>query len=91
MTMTDDALTQRLATVTMTDSTKPMSEPESSINEPAALDNRIVCENPRPQICTRHLEPTCAFFADGSNREYGNPCEACADPKVISVARVFCE
>ena len=52
---------------------KPIEMPETATK----------CQEPRPQICTRDYRPTCAFKADGSSFVASNPCEACADKKVV--------
>lgn len=58
--------------------------------EPGALDV-ILCEQPRPQICTREYDPVCAKLNDGSIRTYATGCTSCADSKVESYTKGACE
>lgn len=44
----------------------------------------IVCEEPRPQVCTMDYRPVCGTLADGGVKTYGNGCGACGDAKVTS-------
>ena len=52
-------------------------------NEPGALDI-ILCEQPRPQICTREYDPVCATLEGGEVKTYATGCTSCADTKVTS-------
>ena len=51
-------------------------------NEPGALD-LILCEEPRPQICTREYDPVCASLLDGTLKTYSTGCTSCSDSNVI--------
>jgi hypothetical protein len=51
-------------------------------DEPGALD-LIICEEPRPQICTREYNPVCATLKDGSNRTGATGCTSCSDHEVV--------
>ncbi len=42
------------------------------------------CAEPRPQMCTREFRATCGVRRDGTRRNYGNACTACADAEVVS-------
>ena len=42
------------------------------------------CADPRPEMCTREYRATCGVRRDGTRRNYGNACTACADPDVVS-------
>ncbi len=53
------------------------------INEPGATDV-ILCEEPRPQICTREYKPVCATLQDGSSKTYATGCTSCSDSSVKS-------
>jgi len=63
---------------------------------PAAPVNKnfVMCEDPRPRICTKEYRPVCATLDTGKRcvttpcdttiqRTYSNGCSACGDPKVI--------
>lgn len=54
---------------------------KEDINEPGALD-LILCEEPRPQICTNEYNPVCARLKDGDTRTDATGCTACSDPQV---------
>ncbi len=47
------------------------------------IDGMALCPEERPQVCTLDYRPTCAQLEDGKRKEYANPCNACADPKVV--------
>ncbi len=60
------------------------------------------CTEPRPQMCTREYQPVCGLRDTGircvtepcpsiENKTYGNACDACADPDVISYSPGACE
>ena len=49
-----------------------------------------VCNEPRPQVCTREYRPVCAKLEDGSRKTYGNGCTACSDPKVMGYVDKAC-
>ena len=54
----------------------------NNYNEPGALD-LILCEEPRPQICTREYDPVCATLNDGSIKTGSTGCTSCSDPEVV--------
>ena len=54
---------------------------KNDINEPGATDV-ILCEEPRPQICTREYNPVCATLQDGSSKTYATGCTSCSDSSV---------
>ena len=55
---------------------------ESSNN--ISKDNSyILCEEPRPELCTMEYVPVCGKLIDGNLKTYGNGCSACSDKKVI--------
>ena len=60
------------------------------LNEPGALDV-ILCEEPRPQICTREYDPVCATLKDGSTRTGATGCTSCSDPAVVGYRDGACE
>jgi hypothetical protein len=57
--------------------------------DPGALD-LILCEEPRPQICTREYDPVCAKLQDGSVKTYATGCTSCADASVESYKKGAC-
>lgn len=64
-------------------------EGQDKEHEPGALD-LILCEDPRPQICTREYDPVCAKLEDGSEKTYATGCTSCADSKVTSYKKGAC-
>ena len=40
--------------------------------------SRIVCQDPRPQICTMDYSPVCGELTDGGSKTFSNGCGACA-------------
>lgn len=71
----------------------------ANIKEEAA---QTECVTPRPQFCTSEYLPVCAVRDTGvrcittpcdstEQREYGNACDACADPEVYSYVAGKCE
>jgi hypothetical protein len=66
------------------------SEEQNNINnEPGALD-LILCEEPRPQICTREYDPVCATLQDGSSKTAATGCTSCSDPAVVGYSKGAC-
>ena len=60
------------------------------LNEPGVLDI-ILCEEPRPQICTREYDPVCATLKDGSTKTGSTGCTSCSDPEVMGYKKGACE
>ena len=58
-------------------------------NEPGALD-LILCEEPRPQICTREYNPVCGTLQDGSTKTGSTGCTSCSDPDVVGYKMGAC-
>lgn len=66
------------------------SEEKQQINhEPGALD-LILCEEPRPQVCTREYDPVCAKLKDGEFRTASTGCTSCSDPEVVGYSKGAC-
>ncbi len=42
----------------------------------------ILCDEPRPQICTREYNPVCAILNDGHKDTRSTGCTACSDSAV---------
>lgn len=51
--------------------------------EPGETDV-IICQEPRPQICTREYNPVCANLSGGDTRTYATGCTSCSDSTVVS-------
>ncbi|EED34448.1 hypothetical protein NOR51B_385 [Luminiphilus syltensis NOR5-1B] len=47
-------------------------------------DGRVVCNEPRPQVCTMEYRPVCAELKAGGSKDYASGCNACADIAVIA-------
>jgi len=62
---------------------------KNDINEPGALD-LIICEEPRPQICTREYDPVCASLKDGNTKTGSTGCTACSDQEVVGYKKGAC-
>ena len=58
-------------------------------NEPGALD-LILCEEPRPQICTREYNPVCAKLHNGVSKTHSTGCTSCSDPDVVGYKMGAC-
>lgn len=65
------------------------SNEKYDINEPGALD-LILCEEPRPQICTHEYKPACAKFIDGHSKTYATGCNSCTDKAVVGYTAGSC-
>jgi len=65
------------------------SDEKNDINEPGALD-LILCEEPRPQICTREYNPVCATLNNGSTKTGSTGCTSCSDPEVVGYKMGAC-
>ena len=61
----------------------------NNYNEPGALD-LILCEEPRPQICTREYNPVCGTLQDGSTKTGSTGCTSCSDPDVVGYKMGVC-
>ncbi|MDJ0780034.1 MAG: hypothetical protein QNJ85_19360 [Gammaproteobacteria bacterium] len=52
-------------------------------DEMAMPSGAMVCEDPRPEVCTMDYRPVCGTRKDGSSETYANGCGACANPEVV--------
>jgi len=50
----------------------------------------VICEAPRPKICTREYMPVCAKLKTNVFKTYATGCTACADVNVISYTTDSC-
>jgi hypothetical protein len=55
------------------------------------MPDLVVCEEPRPQICTAIYDPVCALTADNSYKTYASDCSACGDANVSGYRPGACE
>jgi len=69
--------------------TTTSEEKNDMLNEPGALDI-ILCEEPRPQICTREYDPVCATLHDGTTITGSTGCTSCSDPQVVGYRKGAC-
>ena len=76
-----------LTAVTCTPAYKEVDEPVP--DEPGAIDI-ILCEEPRPQVCTKEYDPVCARLQDGSIRTGSTGCTSCSDPDVMGYTMGAC-
>ncbi len=53
--------------------------------------NLIICQEPRPQICTNEYNPVCARLKDGDTRTDATACTACSDPEVVGYKMGACK
>ncbi len=56
-----------------------------------SASEKIACQNPRPQICTREYNPVCATYNDGSKKTAATGCTACSDSEVTGYIAGACE
>ena len=64
-------------------------EKNDMLDEPGALDI-ILCEEPRPQVCTREYDPVCATLQDGTTKTGSTGCTSCSDPQVVGYRKGAC-
>jgi hypothetical protein len=79
------------------------TKPESSTAEVVPAEQEmIICQTPRPQVCTLNYLPVCAERDTGircitapcpstERKTYSNACSACADLKVLGYRPAKCE
>ncbi len=65
------------------------SNEKNNINEPGALD-LILCEEPRPQVCTSEYSPVCGTLQDGRTVTGSTGCTSCSDPDVVGYKMGSC-
>ncbi len=54
------------------------------------VSESTVCNEPRPQICTREYNPVCATYKNGSEKTGANGCTACSALAVVSYTPGAC-
>ncbi|WP_415905365.1 hypothetical protein ACMXYW_04465 [Neptuniibacter sp. QD48_55] len=60
-------------------------------SQPSMPEGALVCEDPRPQMCTMDYTPACGHHSDGKTKTYSNSCSACAKPDVSFVIAGECK
>jgi hypothetical protein len=78
-----------LSLLTVACATNSEQNEENNINEPGALD-LILCEEPRPEVCTREYNPVCGSLKDGSTRTGSTGCTSCSDLEVVGYKMGAC-
>ena len=63
---------------------------KNNLNQPGALD-LILCEEPRPQVCTQEYNPVCATLRDGSTKTSSTGCSSCSDSEVVGYQMGACD
>ena len=66
------------------------NDEKSDIDEPGALD-LILCEQPRPEVCTHEYDPVCGTLIDGSNKTGSTACTSCSDSSVVGYRSGACK
>ncbi len=61
----------------------------SSASRPVP-DSAGLCEEPRPQMCTREYLPVCGVQDNSLAKTYGNACTACAEQQVVYFIKGGC-
>lgn len=46
-------------------------------------ESALVCEEPRPEMCTRDYRPVCGTLSSNKHKTYSNGCTACSDSNVV--------
>lgn len=59
-------------------------------DELAVAPGATLCEEPRPEACTRDYRPVCGTHGDGSPGTYSNGCVACANAEVVAWVEGAC-
>ena len=63
----------------------------NSISKKTKIQPQLVlCEDPRPQICSMIYQPVCGTLEGGSKKTYASDCSACSDTKVIGYQKEEC-
>jgi len=63
----------------------------ASSNNISKDNSYILCEEPRPELCTMEYVPVCGKLIDGNLKIYSNGCSACSDKKVIGYKSGPCQ
>ena len=52
---------------------------------------QVMCNQPRPEVCTMNYLPVCALLENGGYKTYSNGCNACSDLTVIRYRNGACD
>jgi len=55
------------------------------------VSDLVMCEEPRPQVCTNEYNPVCANYNDGSKKTGSTGCTSCSDPEVVGYVMGVCK
>ena len=61
----------------------PGASPPPSSAAPAPKSEFLVCQDPRPEACTREYLPVCAHTMSGTLETRPNACVGCADKTIL--------
>jgi hypothetical protein len=50
-----------------------------------------ICKEPRPEMCMELYQPVCGVSKDGTQKTYGNSCQACAHAEIVRYTPGKCE
>ena len=67
-----------------------VGDEKNEINNELGASDLILCEEPRPQVCTHEYDPVCATLQDGSTKTFSTGCTSCSDPGVVGYKMGAC-
>lgn len=62
----------------------------SEVNNQSLVLNLTVCEDARPQMCTREYKPVCGVLKDGGLKTGLNGCSSCSNLDVVGYTMGAC-
>lgn len=63
---------------------------QDNMNEQPGATDLIICQEPRPAICTMEYNPVCGVLKDGSRKTGSTGCTSCSDPEVTGYTMGEC-